>query len=591
MNATMAQRTGTATATPSLPELLGRLRRHRRPMIATAAGVLVLAVLLALLWPSTYQATGTILIEQQEVPAELIRSTISSYADQRIQVIQQQVMTTENLMRIIQKYDLYARQRKFDSREKVLARMTDDVRFKMISADVIDPRTGAPTKATIAFSVGYSNRVPELAARVANELVSLYLEQNLVSRKKHTEDAADFLKSESQRLSRHINELQAQVAAFKERHPGELPDQAQVNQAQLTRADDELRDIDARSRALDQQTLYLDGQLAQLSPSSQVYTATGERVLSPADRLKFLRTEYARLSGIYAPTHPDVLRTRREIDSLEQSVGAGVDSNDLQRQIQDTQTRLASMRKQYSADHPDVLRLERLVVSLQEQLKVASANPATDSGQTKPDNPAYIQMQSQREAAVGERASLATKRSELRAHIAEYEKRVASAPAVERDYVTMMRELENDQLQYREVGQKLLEADASRNLEEERKGERMTLIEPPVTPTEPVSPNRAVILVLGVVLALGGAVAVATLLDMLDGTVRSPGDLTTLLAVPPLALVPYMEVDADRVARRNARRYAYAGAAAGVLLVVLSVHFLYRPLDVLWQILLRRLQF
>ena len=165
----------------SLSELLGTLQRRRRPMLATFAAVLLSALGVAFLWPATYRATGTILIEQQEVPVDLVRSTISSYADQRIQVIQQRVMTTENLLKIIQKYDLYARRRQYESREKIIERMNDDIHFRMISADVIDPRSGVPTKATIAFSVGYENRSPELAVRVANELVSLYLEQNLES--------------------------------------------------------------------------------------------------------------------------------------------------------------------------------------------------------------------------------------------------------------------------------------------------------------------------------------------------------------------------------------------------------------------------
>jgi uncharacterized protein involved in exopolysaccharide biosynthesis len=594
LNTTAQGAFGTGPAQPAagagLREMLGRLRRHRLPMVLAFAAALAIAALFALLVPPTYQASGTILIEQQEVPTELVRSTISSYADQRIQVIQQQVMTTENLLRIIQKYDLYSSKRKYESREKIIKRMADDVQFKMISADVIDPRTGNPTKATIAFSVGFKNRMAEVSAKVANELVSLYLEQNLVSRKQHTVDAADFLSSESTRLSGRIDELQAQVATFKQQHMGELPEEVQISQAQLTRADDELRDVDARARSLDQQVTYLEGQLAQLNPTSQVYTSTGERVLSPSDRLKFLRTEYARLSGIYSPTHPDVLRTKREIDSLEQSVGQGPDTNDLQRQLDDARRKLAGSRKQYSADHPDVKQLERLVASLEAQLKSAGDAPVSTATQAKPDNPAFIQIKSQREAAMAERTSLATKRSELRAKVADYEQRIASAPAVARDYSAMVRELENDELQYREIRQKQSAADSSRNLEDERKGERMTLIEPPVTPSEPVSPNRGLILLLGVVLAAGSAIAVATLLDLLDLSVRGPRDLLALLSVPPLAVVPMIETAEELQERSRGRLYAIAGSVVAFVFLLTAVHFLYRPLDVLWQVLLRRLQ-
>jgi uncharacterized protein involved in exopolysaccharide biosynthesis len=554
------------------------------------AGVLVVAVLLAFIWPATYLASGTILIEQQEVPAELVRSTISSYADQRIQVIRQQVMTTENLFKIIQKYDLYPIERKKKTREYVMAKMKDDVGFRMISADVIDPRSGAPTKATIAFAISYRNRSAELAAKVANELVSLYLQQNIDSRKQRTSDATSFLNDEADRLNKDIIVQQAALQEFKQRHINDLPEQAQMNVQLMNRSDDELRDIDARVRSLDQQLVYLDAQLAQISPTSQVYTSTGERVLSPSDRLKFLRTELARVTGLYAPDHPDVIRMQREVAGLEATLGDSVSGNDLQRQLDDARTKLAAMREKYSADYPDVIKLQRSVSSLEEQLKQANAAPATKSADAeKPDNPAFIQIKAQREATIAEKAALVRKRADLKTLINDYERRMASGPTVEREYGTMMRDLENNQLKYREVRQKQLEAEVAQNLEDERKGERFTLIEPPLTPEQPDSPNRIVILVLGLLLAMGSAIGTTILLETVDTSIRSRRDLESLLSVPPLAVLPWIETEADRVMRSKRRRYALAGTAASFVLAAAALHLFYRPLDVLWQVALRRL--
>jgi len=581
------QRAMAAETIASLPEIVASLRRRQVPMMIAFVAILLTALCSAWLWPATYQSTGTILIEQQEVPSELVRSTISSYADQRIQVIQQQVMTTENLMKIILKYDLYAGERRYKTREAIIKRMSEDVQFKMISADVIDPRSGVPTKATIAFSVGYASRSPDLAVRVANELVSLYLEQNLESRKQHTTDAADFLGGEVDRLNRRIAELQAQVATFKQRHLNELPELATVNQSLLSRADEEVRESETRVRSLDQQIVYLDAQLAQLSPSSQVYTSTGERVLSPGDRLKFLRTEYARMSGVYAHDHPDVLRTKREIASLEKSVDAGGEANDLQRQLDDARSQLATAREKYSADHPDVVRMERLTASLEDKLKQAQADDSKSKAPAEPDNPAYIQIKSQREASVNERASLQQKVADLKAQIGELERRLASAPGVERDFSTMVRELDNDQLQYREISQKRLEADSSQHLEAERKGERMTLIEPPLVPTEPASPNRAVIVMMGLVLAVGGALALGAMLNYLDSSVRGRRDLTSLLSVAPLAVLPWIHTKADKLAQKRAQRLSMVAAFSLACAAVMLVHIFYRPLDVLWQVATR----
>jgi uncharacterized protein involved in exopolysaccharide biosynthesis len=497
-------------------------------------------------------------------------------------------MTTDNLLKIVQRYDLYAKQRKYESREKIIKRISDDIQFRMISADVIDPRSGNPTKATIAFSVGYDSRSPDLAARVANELASLYLEQNIESRTRRTADAADFLGSEAQRLSRRIEELQGQIATFKELHLNELPELSQNNQTMLTRLNEELRDAETRIRSLDQQIVYLDAQLAQISPTSQVYTSTGERVLSPADRLKFARTEYARLSGVYAPTHPDVQRLKREISSLELAVGGGVDTNDLQRQLEEANAQLAIFRNKYSADHPDVQRIQRLISSLTDQMAHARSMPEYINPTTaRPDNPAYIEIRAQREGSSNERSSLVKKVTALRERVANIEAHLASAPAVERDYSVMVRELENDQSEYRIVRQKQLEADSSQHLEAERKGERMTLIEPPLTPTQPTSPNRTLIVGLGLVLAIACAIGLATLLDLMDTSVRNRQDLTTLVSVPPLAVLPWIETKADRATQIRLKRNSIAGVATAMMIAIVLVHFLYRPLDVLFQTALR----
>jgi polysaccharide biosynthesis transport protein len=383
--------------------------RRRWALFWTSLVVLAAALGLAIFWPATYSSTGTILIEQQELPSDLVQPTITSYADQRIQVISQRVMTTDNLLRIVERYNLYPWLRKYEPVEVLLERMREDINFRMISADVIDPRQGRPTQANIAFALSYSSHSAETAARVANELVSLYLDENAKSRRQKTADAENFLDSEANKLDKDIAQLESGLASFKDKHINTLPDQTLLNHETLIRTDDELRDIDTQLRSLDQQSTYLDAQLAQLTPTSQVYTSTGERVLSPEDRLKFLRTEYARLSAIYVPTHPDVLRIRHEIDGLEQQVGQVDASNDLQRQLQDVTAQLAQMQKRYAPDHPDVVRLQKQVDAL--KILVTSTAAQRTVGHEHPDNPAYIEVKGQIDAASAQRDALAEKRA------------------------------------------------------------------------------------------------------------------------------------------------------------------------------------
>jgi len=596
--------TETEDTTGSASPLIA-LRRRRRPLVITVASVLLMTLLAAVFWPPRYTATGIILIEQQELPSELVRSTVSSYASQRVQVISQRVMTTENLMNIIQRYNLYPGLRKRRPREEVIKEMRHDTKLEMISADVIDPRDGHPTKATIAFSIGYTSPSADLAAKVANELVSLYLQQNIESRQQASRDAAVFLTGESARLDKDIKALQARIADFKEKHAKELPELTAYNEQKVSRTEEEIRDTDSQLRSLAQQVTYLDAQLAQINPTAQIYTSTGERVQSPQDRLKFVRSEYARLSAIYGADHPDVVRTKREMEGLEAAAAVDAkttkdEANDDRRQLEDAETKLASARERYAPGHPDVLRLERLVESLKKQgasdpppAPAAAATAGEQTSEQMPsasaDNPPYIQIGAQREAATSQIRALNRKRDELQATLDGLERHLASAPFVERDYTAMLRDLESAQTSYRLERQKQTDAQAAEDLELERKGERFTLIEPPFAPQEPSSPNRPLILIFGVMLALAAGLGTVAVLEGTDASVRGREDLLALLTAAPLATIPVISTIADRARLRLIRRAALAGGAASVVVSLVLVHLLYRPLDVLWVVALRRM--
>jgi succinoglycan biosynthesis transport protein ExoP len=573
----------------TLADRWAAVRRRCWPALWVSLAVLLLASAGALFWPATYRSTGTILIEQQELPSDLVQSTITSYADQRIQVISQRVMTTDNLLGVIDRYKLYPKLRKNEPREVLLARMRKDINLQMISADVMDPRQGRATKANIAFALSYASGSPETAARVANELVSLYLDENVKSRKKQSADAENFLDDEANRLDKNIARLEAGLATFKDDHINTLPDQAIINKETLIRSEDELRDIDTQLRSLEQQSTYLDAQLAQLTPSSQVYTSTGERVLSPADRLKFLRTEYARVSGIYSPDHPDVLRIKREIEGLEHEAGQVDSSNDLQRQLRDARTQLAQLQERYAPDHPDVVRLQKQIETLNQALAAAPSSALPPATVGLPDNPAYIQVKAQRQATAAERESLSKKRAAVQDKIAVLEGRLAAAPGVQRDFDALARELDNEQIKYREVRQKQMAAKLSENLEDEQKGERFTLIDPPLPPQQPSSPNRPMLMALGLALALASGLGTVALLESRDDSVRNRRDLEWLLAVPPLAVLPLVRTRADRARQRWQRHIAWLGTVSVFALALVLTHLFYRPLDVLWAVAMRKI--
>ena len=578
-----------------LKDFLAAIVRRRLVVIVVATVCIVVAMTTALVLPAKYRSSATILIEQQEVPTEFVRSSVTSYAAQRLQVINQRVMTSQNLLDIIRRYSLYPERQGKDAREQLVRRMREDIALKMIDADVIDPRSGSPQKATIAFSVSYTSRDQVHAVKVANELTSLYLSENITERARLANNATSFLNEESQRLSKEIEATEKKLAAFKEKHAESMPELETLNRSLLDRTEQELRAMEMRAMFLDQQRVYLDSQLAEVRPSS-LTTESGQRVLTPQDRLRILKSQLSSTKAAYGPEHPDIGRMEREIRGLEAEVGAAssppASANELQRSLDDARAKLTQARERYSEDHPDVQRLERTVTGLEEDLKKVAASPAPAADTTKPaeapDNPAYIQLQTQLQQTQTEQKALKTRMEQLHAQTSDYERKLALAPGVENEYRDLRRDYESANAKYSELRNKQMEAQLAQNLETDRKGERFTVIEPPTPPEEPVSPNRPAIMALGLVLAIGVTLALVLVLEMLDPSVRGRRDLLNLLTVAPLAVLPWIETDEDRKVRKRQRRYAMVGALASVVLSIGIVHLFFRPLDMLWAAVLRR---
>lgn len=573
---------------PDTREKLLALWRRRRIFWVVATAAALLTILLAVLLPPTYRAMATILIEQQEIPQELVRSVITSYADQRVQIISQRVMTTQNLLSLVERYNLYPVIREKKPREVLLAAMREDIGMHMISADVIDPRSGRPTQATIAFSVSYQSRSPELALKVANELTTLYLNENLTSRTQASQQTSAFFSEEATRQQARIAELDKTLAAFKEKHHDELPELAQINIQAAERTDLDLRDAENRIAALDSQRVLLQAQLAQISPNTVVYSDTNQRVFGSEDRLKALKSQLASYKARYGPDHPDVVSTQREVDGLEKEVDAEDGTADRLRQLSEAKAKLANDLEKYTADHPDVVRLKREIDALEKAVQTDANASTQQTERAHADNPVYIQVKGQLDALFVDRESAVKKRDALRAKFDDYEKRLAQSPEVERQFREMARELESSQLKYQEILSKQTEAQVSSNLETERKGEKFTLIEPPQPPEKPISPNRTLILIVGLLLsaALGFGAVIAS--ESFDASVRGPDDIRQMLQVPALASIPIIDTEADRRRRKRINRYSWGGGVAAVLVAAVIVHIFVRPLDVVWLSLIQR---
>lgn len=167
------------------------------------------------------------------------------------------------------------------------------------------------------------------------------------------------------------------------------------------------------------------------------------------------------------------------------------------------------------------VKLKKHVETLEQAVNHASARLAGRKiAESHPDNPAYITLQTQRDTTVQDMAALQKRKQELRAKLTQYEKRLSETPDVERQYLELVRDYENASAKYRDLKAKEMEANIAEQLEKKSKGERFSIVEPPMLPEKPVRPNRIAIGVLGFVLSLAGSLGYVLLNENMDKSIR-----------------------------------------------------------------------
>lgn len=558
------------------------IRKRIKAITAIFFVVITITTSIAFLLPSIYKSSSTILIEQQEIPPELVMSTVTSYAAERIQTIQARVMSRTNLLKIIDKFKLYENERKFETSEEIVKRMHDDVSLKIISAEVVDPRTGRPSSATIAFSLSYKGESPTKAQKVANELTTLYLDENLTSRTQKASETSVFFKEETTRLGQQIDDLEGKLAEFKQMHADSLPEIQALNLNVMQRKESEINNIDATLRSLEEKRFYLSGQLAQIDPGNPA-------VPGSVDRLKMLQAEYASVKSKYSSEHPDVIRIKNEIDALEKERGVFTDPSVYAGELEVLNANLLDLKNKYSDDHPDIVELKKRIAYLTDRLKISQKRPAEEYFEAKPDNPLYITIQSQLEGVKSDIKSQLEKKQTVLSKINEIEQSLYKAPQVEREYLILRRDYENAVSRYQETKAKQMQADVAKQLESESKGEKFTLIDPAALPEKPVSPNRPAIILLGFFLAVGSALGFAVVADAISGSVRGARSISRLVGAMPLAVIPYEMNLQDKVKTRRIKKRIVILFFAVIVSTLLFIHFIVTPLDVMWFRILRKI--
>lgn len=545
--------------------------------------------------PATYKSEGLILIESQEIPQDLIRTTVTSYADQRIEVIKQRLMTTTRVMQIVNKYNLYSEERqKTPSTAPIVALFKGNVSVDIVQANVTDPISGRAKRASIAFKVSFMDKSPQVAQQVANELVTEFLNENVRTRTDRAEDTTQFLKLEGDRLQKEVQQTEREIAEFRDQYSDSLPDLLDYNLSMVQSIQQEIAAAENQIMMLSDQATTMGLQLSmipqQLSPGATT-SQSGSQPAPQQATLERLRAELRSMQSRYSENHPDLQRVKREVAALEAQLGAAMSPREsVEAEISSAKSNLQNLNQRYSSEHPDVKAEEATLARLEQRLSELPAESTNvTSRNTNSTNPIYIEVKAKIDATQREISRLRERQEELRTKLADFESRVVQTNQVQRAYTDLTRDHQNKLNQYQQLRAKQLQAELAQTLESENKGESFTLIEPPQVPIASEKPNRPKLLAMGFVASTGAGVGLAFVIEMFFGGVRGYSNISRIVGKAPLVVIPVIMTASEKSRRR---KILYRIIIILFLLSIAAVaffHYMVMDLEVFWFKLLNKL--
>jgi polysaccharide chain length determinant protein (PEP-CTERM system associated) len=266
---------------------------------------LVAAFLGACLWaafaPRKYMASTLVLVTPQRVPSDLIRSTVTSGIAERLNSISQEIMSRTRLEAIIDEFKLFQNEAKSMEREAIVELMRKNIQVEL------------PKKSSEGagyFAINYTAKDPRIAAAVANKLSSLFIEENLRQREQQAVGTSEFLSSELKTTRERLEVQGKELADYKRRHMGELPEQRDTNIKMLEQLQLMYQRNEESLRAAQ------DRQLLIVQPPGESTSGAKPRGSYEA-QLDDMNKNLAELQSRYTERHPDVVSLKRRISEME----------------------------------------------------------------------------------------------------------------------------------------------------------------------------------------------------------------------------------------------------------------------------------
>jgi uncharacterized protein involved in exopolysaccharide biosynthesis len=491
--------------------------------LGTAVGLTV-----ALTQKPIYVAEARLVVESQQIPDELAASTVRTDAAEQLQIIQQRIFTRDNLLDMASRLGVYSETDATDDRLRPDEKVED--MGERINVDL------GGRSAAIIVTVSFADPVPDRAAAVANEIVTLILQENVEMRTTVSGQTLDFFAQETEQLEQELSQMRGQILAFQEANLEALPDSLEFRRSQQAAAQERILELDRERIQLRERR----DRLVQLFEQTGEVGLLGIAARTPEEaELQDLLDELTRASALLSPDNP----------------------------------RIAILQAQVSA-------LERIVAAQQ----AAASTSAVDTGGA-PLTPFSLQLAD----LEGQIAFIDEQKALIQRNLEVLSASIAATPGNALTLATLERNFENLRTQYDRAVQNRAIAEVGDTIEALSKGQRITVIEQAIPPASPTRPNRRLIAATGVAAGFGMGFGLILLLELLNTAVRRPSDIVDGLKITPFMTMPYMRTRGQIWRRRLIILAALAVLFVGVPAAIWYIDENIQPLQPIFDDVLRRI--
>ena len=502
-------------------------RRNVGWLIGPAFLGLVLSTAVAYVMPDTYVSHALIRIVPQQVPENLVQTAVNQQLADRINAMAETIKSRNSLQNVITTYGLYKNDLKREPMDDVIAAMRRDIKI-MPTAGV----TNVNGHNLPAFQISYSYSDRYLAQRVCADLVGRFLSENAKTRIESAIATNDFLNDEFQKAKASLEGIETQLTEFRVKNAGHLPEEMQMNLAQMNALDNRLTGLNESLSRVSQEKMMLDSQL-QIAKD--------------------------RLASIRQATPDAVVRDSR-VDELN-------------RQIASLTTLLASLHDRYTETYPDVVnakaQLSQATRERDQVLQQSKAHKSETHADSLPASKERLDAEARMQQILTairatdlQAAEYAKEIASVNASIKQYQSRVESLPVGERQYNDLIRDRDLAKQRYEALEMKRGTSAISMEMENRKQGEMLEVLDQASLPDAPSAPNRQLLIPLGVFAGLFTGLILVAIREVKDTSLKSLKDARLYTQLSVLGSVPLLEN--DLVVQRR-RQIVWIGWAAGVV--------------------------